>query len=42
MKTDEAKHAKMAEEAGARELPPPVRRAMALTANIMKSLAYRI
>lgn len=42
MKEDEAKHAAMAEEAGARELPPPIRRAMAFTADIMKSLAYRI
>ncbi len=42
MKTDEARHAEMAEEAGARELPPPIRRAMTFTANIMKSLAYRI
>ena len=42
MKVDEAKHADMAEEAGARELPPPIRRAMAFTANIMKTLAYRI
>jgi ubiquinone biosynthesis monooxygenase Coq7 len=42
MKTDEAKHAEMAQEAGARELPPPIRRAMAFTANIMKTLAYRV
>lgn len=42
MKVDEAKHAHMAEEAGARELPPPIRRAMAFTAGIMKALAYRI
>jgi len=42
MKIDEAKHAEMAHEAGARELPPPIRRAMAFTAGIMKSLAYRI
>jgi len=42
MKVDEAKHAKMAEEAGARELPEPIRRAMALTAGLMKALAYRI
>jgi ubiquinone biosynthesis monooxygenase Coq7 len=42
MKVDEAKHADMAEEAGARELPPPVRRAMTFTANLMKALAYRI
>ncbi|NNJ65900.1 MAG: 2-polyprenyl-3-methyl-6-methoxy-1,4-benzoquinone monooxygenase [Xanthomonadales bacterium] len=42
MRIDEAKHADMAEEAGARELPPPVRRAMTFTANLMKALAYRI
>jgi len=42
MKVDEAKHAQMAEDAGARELPPPIRRAMTLTADIMKSLVYRI
>jgi ubiquinone biosynthesis monooxygenase Coq7 len=42
MKVDEAKHADMAERAGARELPPPIRRAMTFTANIMKTLAYRI
>jgi ubiquinone biosynthesis monooxygenase Coq7 len=42
MKEDEAKHAKMAQEAGARELPAPIRHAMAVTADIMKSLAYRI
>lgn len=42
MKEDEAKHAEMAEEAGARDLPPPIRRAMTFTADIMKALAYRI
>ena len=42
MKVDEAKHAEMAQEAGARELPEPIRRAMALTAGIMKTLAYRL
>jgi ubiquinone biosynthesis monooxygenase Coq7 len=42
MKEDEAKHAEMAVEAGARDLPPPIRRAMTLTADIMKALAYRI
>jgi ubiquinone biosynthesis monooxygenase Coq7 len=42
MKADEAKHAEMAEAAGARDLPPPIRRAMAFTAGIMKALAYRI
>jgi ubiquinone biosynthesis monooxygenase Coq7 len=42
MKTDEAEHARMAEEAGASELPQPIRSAMAFTAGIMKALAYRI
>lgn len=42
MKTDEAEHARMAEEAGASELPKPVRAAMAFTAGIMKALAYRV
>jgi ubiquinone biosynthesis monooxygenase Coq7 len=42
MKMDEARHAEMAHEAGARELPPPIRKAMAFTAGIMKSLAYRL
>lgn len=41
MKTDEARHAEMAAAAGGRELPRPVRRAMALTAGVMKALAYR-
>jgi len=42
MKVDEARHAEMAEEAGARALPEPIRRAMALTAGLMKTLAYRL
>ena len=42
MKIDEAKHADMAEEAGARDLPPPIKRAMAVTAGIMKTLVYRV
>lgn len=42
MKTDEASHARMAEDAGGRELPRPIRSAMALTAGIMKGLAYRL
>ena len=41
MKVDEAKHAEMAQAAGARELPETIRRAMAFTAGIMKTLAYR-
>lgn len=42
MKTDEAEHARMAEAAGASELPGPIRSAMAMTAGMMKALAYRI
>jgi ubiquinone biosynthesis monooxygenase Coq7 len=42
MKADEARHATMAEAAGARDLPLPLQRAMAFTAGIMKALAYRI
>ncbi len=42
MKVDEAKHAQMARESGAAALPAPVKSAMALTANIMKWLAYRV
>ena len=42
MKADEAQHGRMAEDAGGRTLPAPVRRAMTLTAGIMKTLAYRI
>jgi ubiquinone biosynthesis monooxygenase Coq7 len=42
MKIDEAKHAQMAEDSGARDLPPPVRRLMKLTAGVMKAIAYRV
>jgi ubiquinone biosynthesis monooxygenase Coq7 len=42
MKEDEAKHADMADAAGARDLPKPIQSAMAFTAGIMKTLAYRI
>ena len=42
MKIDEAKHAKMAEDSGAYDLPRPVRRAMKLTAGVMKAIAYRV
>ncbi len=42
MKIDEAKHAKMAEDSGAYDLPRPVRRLMKLTAQAMKTVAYRI
>lgn len=42
MKIDEAKHAKMAEDAGAFDLPRPVKRLMKLTAGVMKAVAYRV
>ena len=42
MKIDEAEHAELARKSGAATLPPAVQKAMALTANMMKSLAYRI
>ena len=42
MKIDEAKHAKMAEDSGAFDLPRPVRRLMKLTAGAMKAVAYRL
>lgn len=42
MKIDEAKHAKMAENAGAFDLPMPVRKLMKLTAGGMKAIAYKV
>jgi len=42
MKIDEAKHAKMAEDSGAYDLPRPVRRLMKLTAGVMKAVSYRV
>ena len=42
MKIDEAKHAQMAEDSGAYELPEPVRALMKLTASAMKAIAYRV
>lgn len=42
MKIDEAKHAQMAEDSGARDLPEPVRGLMRLTAGAMKAVAYRL
>jgi ubiquinone biosynthesis monooxygenase Coq7 len=42
MKVDEAKHAEMARDAGARELPEPVQKAMGVMAGFMKALAYRV
>lgn len=42
MKIDEAAHAAMAEEAGARPLPKPIRLLMKFTADTMKAIAYRV
>jgi len=41
MKTDEAHHAEMAADAGAADLPQPVRQLMGMVSQIMKSVAYR-
>jgi ubiquinone biosynthesis monooxygenase Coq7 len=42
MKADEARHADHAEAAGARVLPPPIPRVMALASALMKAIAYRV
>jgi len=42
MKEDELRHAELAADAGARKLPAPVQGAMAMTANVMKWMAYRV
>lgn len=42
MKLDESRHAHTAEQAGARELPPPVRWAMRLAAKVMTVTAHRL
>jgi ubiquinone biosynthesis monooxygenase Coq7 len=42
MKADEARHAANAEAAGARVLPPPIPRQMALASGVMKAIAYRL
>ena len=42
MHDDEAKHMRMAQAAGAAELPPPVKRLMGLTSKVMTSLTYRL
>jgi ubiquinone biosynthesis monooxygenase Coq7 len=42
MHTDEGKHATVAMEAGAAELPAPVKEAMGLMARVMKTTVYRI
>lgn len=42
MKIDEARHADRAQAAGARTLPTPIAQAMALSARLMKAIAYRL
>ena len=42
MKIDEARHAQMANESGALDLPDPVRGLMKLTAGVMKAVAYKL
>ncbi|TDJ32578.1 MAG: 2-polyprenyl-3-methyl-6-methoxy-1,4-benzoquinone monooxygenase [Gammaproteobacteria bacterium] len=42
MKEDEARHGRDAQEAGARELPEPVRRVMGVCADVMRFVAYRV
>lgn len=42
MKADEARHADNAQAAGARTLPPPIPRLMALGSQLMKLVAYRV
>jgi ubiquinone biosynthesis monooxygenase Coq7 len=42
MKDDEARHADHAEAAGARVLPAPIPRLMALSSKLMKLVAYRL
>ena len=42
MKADEARHADRAQDAGARELPDPVKQAMRAASAFMKAVAYRI
>jgi len=42
MKADEAAHARMAEKAGALQLPTPVKEGMRLAAKVMTTVAHRI
>jgi len=42
MREDEARHGAMAQEAGAFDLPRPLRDLMRVTAGVMKAVAYRI
>lgn len=42
MRDDEAKHATQAVDSGAAELPPPIKRLMAITSKVMTTVAARI
>lgn len=42
MKSDEARHAEHAEQAGAKVLPPPIPTLMAGASKLMKTVAYRL
>jgi len=42
MKEDEARHAELAAQSGAARLPKPIQSAMAVTAGLMKWVAYRV
>ena len=42
MRDDEVRHAEMAQDAGATDLPPPVRTLMRVAASVMKAVAYRL
>lgn len=42
MKDDEARHAKEAQQAGARELPAPVKGLMKMAAKVMTTVAHRV
>ncbi len=41
MKIDEAKHAQMAAESGAHNLPEPIRAMMSISSKVMKAIVYR-
>jgi len=42
MRDDEVRHGEMAQNAGALDLPPPVRTLMRVAASVMKAVAYRV
>jgi ubiquinone biosynthesis monooxygenase Coq7 len=42
MQADEARHGKMAKDAGGMELPPPIPTLMTVASKLMKAVAYRI